>query len=190
MLKIRFPNIGPTYRTRITSSNGHIFSVTGQLCGEFTGDRWISHTKASDAELWCFPLICALYKRLSKWPWGWWFETPRAHYDVTVMVSGKSTASNTTKTLCYNAWNSNFEYPNILKEGPGAETLREVSNSATKITFLKFKILDSKRLATDINIKQVNGGVHGWWFYKLSQIAKLMGQHGAHLGPIGPRWVP
>ena len=24
------------------------------LCGEFTGHRWIPHTKASDAELWCF----------------------------------------------------------------------------------------------------------------------------------------
>ena len=23
------------------------------LCGEFTGDRWIPHTKSSDAELWC-----------------------------------------------------------------------------------------------------------------------------------------
>ena len=23
-------------------------------CGEFTGPRWIPHTKASDAELWCF----------------------------------------------------------------------------------------------------------------------------------------
>ena len=31
------------------------FRVTGHLCGEFTGPRWISHTKASDAELWCFP---------------------------------------------------------------------------------------------------------------------------------------
>ena len=30
------------------------FCVTGLLCGEFTGDRWIPHTKASDAELWCF----------------------------------------------------------------------------------------------------------------------------------------
>ena len=27
--------------------------VTGHLCGEFTGPRWIPHTKASDAELWC-----------------------------------------------------------------------------------------------------------------------------------------
>ena len=31
--------------------NGNIFCVTGLLCGEFTGDRWITRTKASDAEL-------------------------------------------------------------------------------------------------------------------------------------------
>ena len=37
-----------------TSSNGNIFRVTGHLCGEFTGHRWIPHTKASDAELWRF----------------------------------------------------------------------------------------------------------------------------------------
>ena len=38
----------------MTSSNGNIFRVTDPLCGEFTGPRWIPHTKASDAELWCF----------------------------------------------------------------------------------------------------------------------------------------
>ena len=38
----------------MTSSNGNIFRVTGHLCGEFTGPRWILRTKASDAELWCF----------------------------------------------------------------------------------------------------------------------------------------
>ena len=38
----------------MTSSNGNIYRVTGHLCGEFTGPRWIPHTKASDAELWCF----------------------------------------------------------------------------------------------------------------------------------------
>ena len=36
------------------SSNGNIFRVTGPLCGEFIGHRWIPRTKASDAELWCF----------------------------------------------------------------------------------------------------------------------------------------
>ena len=38
----------------MTSSNGNIFRVTGHLCGEFTGPRWIPRKKASDAELWCF----------------------------------------------------------------------------------------------------------------------------------------
>ena len=38
----------------MTSSNGNIFRVTGPLCGEFTGHRWIPPTKASDAKLWCF----------------------------------------------------------------------------------------------------------------------------------------
>ena len=41
-------------KTMMTSSNGNIFRVTGHLCGEFTGPRWIPRTKASDAELWCF----------------------------------------------------------------------------------------------------------------------------------------
>ena len=75
---------GNTYRGRfsmffllimMTSSNGNIFRVTGHLCGKFTGPRWISRTKASDAELWCF-FDLHLNKRLSKQPWGWWFETP------------------------------------------------------------------------------------------------------------------
>ena len=48
----------------MTSSNGNIFRVTGPLCGEFTGHRWIPRTKASDAELWCFSLICA---RINGW---------------------------------------------------------------------------------------------------------------------------
>ena len=38
----------------LTSSNGNIFRVNGHLCGEFTGHRWIPHTKVSGADLWCF----------------------------------------------------------------------------------------------------------------------------------------
>ena len=37
------------HRAMITSSNGNIFRVTGPLCGEFTGHRWIPLTKAIDA---------------------------------------------------------------------------------------------------------------------------------------------
>ena len=72
----------------MTSSNGNIFPITAHLCGEFTGHRWIPRTKASDAELWYILWSFDLRpnKRLSKQSCGWWFETHRAHYDVTVMV--------------------------------------------------------------------------------------------------------
>ena len=69
----------------MTSSNGNIFRVTGHLCGEFTGHRWIPRTKASDAEI-MFCLICV-------WINGWVnnreagdLRRYRAHYDVTVMI--------------------------------------------------------------------------------------------------------
>ena len=55
------------------SSNENIFHITGHLCREFTGHRWIPRTKASNTELWCF---LNLNKRLSKQWWGWWFEMP------------------------------------------------------------------------------------------------------------------
>ena len=80
LLSYHISNIGDEVRAlswfwprffMMTSSNGNIFRVTGHLCGEFTGLRWIPRTKASDAELWCF-LWCA---RLSKHSRGWWFET-------------------------------------------------------------------------------------------------------------------
>ena len=44
------------WHVTMTSSNGNIFSVIGNLWGESTGHRWISLAKASDAELWCFLL--------------------------------------------------------------------------------------------------------------------------------------
>ena len=56
----------------MASSNGNILRVTGPLCGEFTGHRWIPRTKISDVELWRFLL---LNKRSSKQSWGWWFKT-------------------------------------------------------------------------------------------------------------------
>ena len=40
----------------MTSSNGNIFRVTGPLCGELTGHRWIPLTKVCDAELRCILL--------------------------------------------------------------------------------------------------------------------------------------
>ena len=69
----------------MTSSNENIFRVTGHLRGEFTADRWIPCTKASDAELRWFVLIRV-------WINGWVnnceagdLRRHRAHYDVIVM---------------------------------------------------------------------------------------------------------
>ena len=59
----------------MTSSNGNIFRVTGLLCGEFTGHRWIPRTKSSDAELWCF-LWSVPEPQLSKQWRRRWLETP------------------------------------------------------------------------------------------------------------------
>ena len=65
----------------ITSSNGNIFRVIGPLCGEFTGHRWIPHTKASDA---LFDVFFDLRLNNNREAGD---LTPRAHYDVTVMWS-------------------------------------------------------------------------------------------------------
>ena len=64
LLSFELSNLDPPkYRKRsigcftvfmMTSSNGNISRVTGHLCGEFTGHRWIPRTEASDADLWCF----------------------------------------------------------------------------------------------------------------------------------------
>ena len=58
-----------------TSSKGNIFRVTGPLWGEFTGHRWISLSKPSDAELRCF-LWSAPEQTVRKQSRRRWFETP------------------------------------------------------------------------------------------------------------------
>ena len=59
----------------MTSSNGNIFRVTGLLCGEFTGHRWIPPQRSVTRNNDVFIDMC-LNKRLSKQSWGWWFVVP------------------------------------------------------------------------------------------------------------------
>ena len=49
--------------------------VTGHLCGEFTGPRWIPAQRPVTRS---FDVFFDLHpnKRLSKQWWGWWFDTP------------------------------------------------------------------------------------------------------------------
>ena len=85
-----FNNIGvilrlsPCQHGMMTSSHENIFRVTGLLWGEFTGHRWIPHTKVSVVELWCF-LDVRRNKGLCKQSRRRIFETPLhslcRHYD-------------------------------------------------------------------------------------------------------------
>ena len=77
------------YKIMMTSSNGKIFRVTGHLCGEFTGPRWISRQRPVTRSFDVF-FDLRLNKRLSKQSWGWWSETPSRplwhHFNVEVIT--------------------------------------------------------------------------------------------------------
>ena len=57
----------------MTSSNGNIFRVTGQLCGEFNGEFLAQRTVTRSFDIF---IVLHLNKRLSKESWSCWFETP------------------------------------------------------------------------------------------------------------------
>ena len=62
------------YSHMMTSSNGNICRVTGPLCGEFTGPGEFP-TQRPVTRSFDVYFDLRLNKRLSKQPWGWWFET-------------------------------------------------------------------------------------------------------------------
>ena len=88
----------------MTSSNLNIFRVTGLLCGEFTGHRWIPHTKAIDAELWCF-LDLRLNENLAK-------QWRRRWYEITVML--KIQARETLRIIFVSWYQEKLDWPSAL----------------------------------------------------------------------------
>ena len=85
----------------MTSSNGNIFRVTGPLCGEFTGPGEFPTqrpvTRSFDV---FFDLL--LNKRLSKQPWGWWFET--LSWSLWRHCNGMTPALQYVDKLLYGIW--------------------------------------------------------------------------------------
>ena len=71
----------------MTSSNGNIFRVTGHLCREFTGQRWIPLTKASWRGALTFPLICVWINDWISNGEAGDFRRHRAHYGIIVLTS-------------------------------------------------------------------------------------------------------
>ena len=80
----------------MTSSNQNIFRVT--LCGKISRHRWNPLTKASNADLWCFSLVCA-------WINGWInnreagdLRRHRTHYDIVLQRNPLRPFMNTRNT--------------------------------------------------------------------------------------------
>ena len=78
------------HQDMMTSSNGNMFRVTGPLCGEFTGHRWIPLTKRPVTRSFDVFFHLCLNKRPSKKSWGLWFQAPsrsfwRHHIDWLYM---------------------------------------------------------------------------------------------------------
>ena len=96
--------------TKISSSNGSIFRVTGPLCWKFTRHPWIPSQWPVTGAL-MFPLIYALIKRLREQSWGWWFETSSRSLwrhcnenQITFKVyNQQSNSASTNRTSCRRA---------------------------------------------------------------------------------------
>ena len=107
----------------MTSSNGNIFRVSGHLCREFPGHRWIPHTRVSDETM--FSLICV-------WINGWANNREAGdlrryptHYDVTVIHGHKTMFF----FLWFKrpSWNSVFIWNNKAISGPITKTQLHIS---------------------------------------------------------------
>ena len=68
-------SLGEINELMMTSSNGKKFRLTVPMCGEFTGPGKFPTQRPVTRSFDVF-FDLRLNKRLSKQPWGWWFETP------------------------------------------------------------------------------------------------------------------
>ena len=95
----------------MTPSNGNIFRVTGPLGGEFTGPGEFPTQRPVTRSFDVF-FDLRLNKRLSKQPWGWWFETQSWSLwrQCNVLESSRN-VSETRTTGSHNACNTQHFYP-------------------------------------------------------------------------------
>ena len=141
-------------RIRMTSSNGNIFRVTGHLCGEFTGNRWIPLAKAIDAELWCF-----LNKQLNKQSWGWCFETPSRSSSPQCGNKPGQTPISTKIILCKTrAWlNNNIRLLNVKRFAWMANLCQNVADNHSVACHKEWSntgVLFSSAVAYIVNLLQ------------------------------------
>ena len=143
----------------MTSSNGNIFRVISPLCGEFTGPGEFPTQRPVTRSFDVF-FELRLSKRLSKQPWGWWFETPSwSLWRHCNAIRGKN---RNHKIVALSSTRS-----------------RQIA-LLTRVWWTLQCIMTRYRLFTS----PYRG------ITKRVPDSKVHGQHGAHLGPTGPRCAP
>ena len=141
MYTIEDPRPSPKEIT-MTSSNGNIFRVTGPLCGEFTGPGEVPAQRPVTRSFDVFFDLCP-NTRLSKQPWGWWFETPlwSLWRQGNVEMKSLSTADEIIPSSQYNT--------NTYKMNPG-------------YFFLATTVLKPQRI---LMCPHISARVWGHWWY-------------------------
>ena len=101
----------------MTSSNGNIFRVTGPSCGEFSGPGEFPAQRPMTGSFDVF-FDLRLNKRLSKQPWGWWFETPSWSLCVTVMELAQKTIPRRAFELRDKLMKLHLNFPTFVESSP------------------------------------------------------------------------
>ena len=109
----------------MTSSNENIFRVTGPLCGEFTGDRWIPPHKGQWRGALMFSLICVFINGCVNNREAGDLRRYRAHYDVTLMCF-RSLLGNESLSFLELEWREAFPLLLISTGGECANSMTGV----------------------------------------------------------------
>ena len=154
---IGIPN--PIDGLMMTSSNGNIFRVTGPLCGEFTGPGEFPAQRPVTRSFDVFFDLC-LNKRLSKQPWGGWFETPLRSFWRHCNDMGISTSTKTQDTTRHESC-ANF----------GDKFYGNQIMHATVSTLLYFSVWRDHNIYVDSPFRRLSSDAKLRWFLCSEQAA-------------------
>ena len=156
----------------ITLSNGNIFCVTGHLCGEFTGHRWIPHHKGQWRGTLMFSLICAWVNYCVNIREAGDLRCHRAHYNVTTV----RISLNWAKLQDTNSMNGGGVDTKFLTMNRRTWSVRKKTNMLNEY----FKIMSQSML-----LVKTNGS---WCNQNIETLTALAWQCRHHFNNTNRRW--
>ena len=147
----------------MTSSNGQIFHVTGNLCG----DRWIPPAQRPVTRSFDVFFDLLLNKRLSNQWWGWWFETPSRplwrHCNVYLFLR------NVLRSLCrfFPMFQGRWVFSDMACQALGFMTMLTFVASVMSLGTISFNryihICQHHRFSTMYTWRNTGFFFLGWW---------------------------